>query len=90
MTKFLTDNHTLTLSFPMFPFDSPEKIRKPFLMFSGGSKGNIGKERVKNNVFRIFFVKQLTVRASQHKFKKTNTRKKITKAKAKLQNSMTV
>ena len=33
----------------MFPFDSPENIRKSkgfmkvFLMFSGGSKGNIGK-----------------------------------------------
>ena len=40
---------TLTLFFPMFPFDSHENIRKPkgFLMFSGGSKGNIGKKKVK-------------------------------------------
>ena len=38
----------LTFSFPMFPFDPPENIRKPFLMFSGGSKENIRKERVKN------------------------------------------
>ena len=33
----------------MFPFDPPENVKKPpFLTFSGGSKGNIGKERVKH------------------------------------------
>ena len=36
----------------MFPFDPSENIRKPnqakrFLMFSGGSKRNIGKKKVK-------------------------------------------
>ena len=36
----------------MFPFDPPETIRKP--MFSGGSKGNIGKKRVKKNMNRRF------------------------------------
>ena len=31
----------------MFPFDPPENIRKPgFLMFSEGSKGNIGRKWV--------------------------------------------
>ena len=40
----------LTLFFPMFSFDPPESIRKTgFLMFSGGSKGDTGKERVKMN-----------------------------------------
>ena len=35
----------LTLAFPMFPFDPPENIKiNFFLMFSGGSKGNIGKK----------------------------------------------
>ena len=35
----------LTLSFPIFPFFPPENIKiKCFLMFSGGSKGNIGKK----------------------------------------------
>ena len=38
--------------FTMFPFDPPENIRKPqktfgFLVFPGGSKGNIGKESTK-------------------------------------------
>ena len=43
----------LTFFFSVFPFDSPENIRKTkgflkvFLMFSGGSKGNIGKKRFK-------------------------------------------
>ena len=45
----------LTFFFPMFPFDPSENTRKPkvsvvtkgFLMFSDGSKGNIGKKRVK-------------------------------------------
>ena len=33
----------------MFPFDPPENIRKPsvLFMFSGGSKGNVRKKRVK-------------------------------------------
>ena len=35
-------NHLL----PMFPIDPPENIRKLFLIFTGGSKGNIGKKRV--------------------------------------------
>ena len=35
----------LTLFFPVFSFDPP-KNTKGFLMFSGGSKGNIGKKRV--------------------------------------------
>ena len=40
----------LTLFFPMFPFDPPENIRKPgFLMFSGESKGNIGKKGLMGN-----------------------------------------
>ena len=32
----------------MLPFDPSENVRKPFgfMMFSGGSKGNIGKKRV--------------------------------------------
>ena len=38
----------LTLFFPMFHFDLPESIRKPkFSKFSGGSKGNIDKKRIK-------------------------------------------
>ena len=42
-------NIFLPLSFSMFPFDAPEKHQKTydFLTFSGGSKGNIGKKRVK-------------------------------------------
>ena len=39
--------------FPIFPFDPPENIRKKLiLMFSGGSKGNIGKARVKTNALQ--------------------------------------
>ena len=38
---------SLSLFFPMFPFDPPESIRKPKVLFSGGSKGNNGKKRVK-------------------------------------------
>ena len=35
--------------FTMFPFDRPENIRKPcFLMFSGESKGKIGKKWTTN------------------------------------------
>ena len=50
----------LTLFFPMFPFDLSENIRKPlvffgFLMFSGGSKGNIGKKRVTKYCFHLHF-----------------------------------
>ena len=41
----------------MFPFDTPENIRKP--LFSGGSKGNIGKERVnltgRNGSYKSYF-----------------------------------
>ena len=37
---------TLTHFFPMFPFDAPENITFGFLMFSGGSKENIGKKWV--------------------------------------------
>ena len=41
----------------MFPFDPPENIRKP--LFSGGSKGNIGKERVnltgRNGSYKSYF-----------------------------------
>ena len=37
----------------MFPFDPPENI-----MFSGGSKGNIGKQRV-NDLFKYFKVNNL-------------------------------
>ena len=39
----------LTLFFPMFPFDPPCKHQKTkgFLMFSGGSERNIGKEMVR-------------------------------------------
>ena len=36
----------------MFPFDPPENIRKP-KMSSGGSKGNIGKKRVKSQKIAI-------------------------------------
>ena len=36
----------IILYFPMFPFDLPEKIKPEGFMFSGGSKGNIGKKRV--------------------------------------------
>ena len=48
----------LTLFFPMFSFDPPENIRKPlgFLMFSGGSKGNVVKKRV-NAYFCYYFRK---------------------------------
>ena len=37
----------------MFPFDPPWKHQKTFgfLMFSGGSKGNIGKKKVKIILF---------------------------------------
>ena len=35
----------LALFFPMFSYDTLENIRKP-LMFSGGSKGKIGKKMV--------------------------------------------
>ena len=40
----------LTISFSMFSFDPPENVRKTFgfLIFSGGSKRNIGKKRVKD------------------------------------------
>ena len=38
----------ITLFFQMFPFYPPENIKnKGFLMFSGGSKGNVGKKKVK-------------------------------------------
>ena len=41
----------ITLSFPMFPFDLLENIRKPRLSdVSGGSKGSIGKKRVKDTM----------------------------------------
>ena len=54
---------TLIFFFPMFPFDLPEDIRKPkvlwspwkhqktksFQKFSGEWKGNIGKKRIKTN-----------------------------------------
>ena len=38
--------HTLTLYFPMFPFDPPENIRKPkvFLCFQGNQKGTLGSK----------------------------------------------
>ena len=54
--------NSLTLSFSMFPFEPPENTRKPkvFMMFSGGSKRNIGKKRVKgtleNMFLKIFFI----------------------------------
>ena len=36
----------LTLYFPMFPFDPPEKIRKPkvFRCFQGDQKGTLGSK----------------------------------------------
>ena len=42
----------------MFPFDPPENIRKifGFMMFSGGSKLNIGNKwvnQMKNEIFKI-------------------------------------
>ena len=51
----------LTLFFPMFLLDPPENIIKTFgfLMFSGGSKGNIEKERVKElteALHEVFFL----------------------------------
>ena len=61
-TSCKTSVNSLTLSFSMFPFDPPENIRKPkvFMMFSGGSKRNIGKKRVKgtleNMFLKIFFI----------------------------------
>ena len=47
----------------MFPFDPSENTRKPkvsvvtkgFLMFSDGSKGNIGKKRVKPTLVSQLF-----------------------------------
>ena len=46
MMKFVRTE--LTLFFPMFHFDPPESIRKPKVSkFSGGSKGNIDKKRIK-------------------------------------------
>ena len=41
----------VTFSFQMFPFDLLENIRKPrFSDVSGGSKGSIGKKRVKDKM----------------------------------------
>ena len=39
----------LTLSFPMFPFDHPENIRKPkiFWCFQGDQKGTLGRKGLK-------------------------------------------
>ena len=41
--------------FPVLSFDSPKSTRKAkgYLMFTGGSKGNIGKKRVKNFSFQV-------------------------------------
>ena len=63
----------------MLPFDSPENIRKPLiplktfnlLMFSGGSKGNIGKKRIKANEILMttqlfIFKKSTAVYSSTH------------------------
>ena len=46
-SSFLFAN-LLTFFFPMFHFDPPKNIRKPlgFQMFSGESKGKIGKKMV--------------------------------------------
>ena len=43
----------LPLLFSIFPFDPPENTRKPkvFLIFSGVSKGNIGKKKVNKTSF---------------------------------------
>ena len=44
----------LTLFFPIFPFDPPEKIRKPsvFLYSRGNQKGTLGSKRlIKFNPF---------------------------------------
>ena len=43
----------LTLYFPMFPFDSPENIRKPFVFwcFQGDQKGTLGSKGLKESEF---------------------------------------
>ena len=41
--------YTLTHFFPMFPFDPLEKLRKPKVK-------DIGKERVKKDVFQIILI----------------------------------
>ena len=46
-----------TLFFPMFPFNSPEKIRKPkvFWCFQGDQKGTLGREGLKKDYW-IFLI----------------------------------
>ena len=43
---------SLTLSFPVFPFDPPENIRKPlvFWCFQGDQKETLGKNGLKYNI----------------------------------------
>ena len=47
--KYIVSKLALTLSFPMFPFDPPEIIRKPkvFLYFQGDQKGKLGTKGLK-------------------------------------------
>ena len=57
----------LFLYFPMFPFDSPENIRKPkvFCCFQGDQKGTLGRKELINDLQNIILaytnVKQWSV-----------------------------
>ena len=62
--------YTLTHFFPMFPF-SPQKT-KGFLMFSGGSKGNIGKKWV--NDFPDDVICNIAIYANETTFYSSVTR----------------
>ena len=45
-------HHQLTLYFPMFPFDPPENIRKPFVFscFQGDQKGTLGSKGLRKGI----------------------------------------
>ena len=43
----MTSLNFLAVSFPMFPFDQPENIRKPLIFdFQGDQKGTLGRKKL--------------------------------------------